>query len=72
MNIRTSAGLKASDDELIKSIQKHVSDHKTDYKRLRGGVEFIREVPKSPSGKILRRLIRDQEKEKLRKQGSKL
>lgn len=29
------------------------------HKRLRGGVHFIDEVPKSPSGKILRRVLRD-------------
>ena len=30
-----------------------------DYKRLRGGVEFIKEIPRSASGKILRRLLKD-------------
>ncbi len=29
-------------------------------KKLRGGVRFIKEVPKSQAGKILRRLLRDQ------------
>lgn len=61
-----------SDDEISKAIQKHVADHKTDYKKLRGGVEFIDVVPKSASGKILRRLLRDQEKAKLKKKGPKL
>uniref|UniRef100_A0A915I3S7 Uncharacterized protein n=1 Tax=Romanomermis culicivorax TaxID=13658 RepID=A0A915I3S7_ROMCU len=28
------------------------------YKHLKGGVEFVKEIPKSPSGKILRRLLR--------------
>lgn len=31
-------------------------------KKLRGGVRFIKEVPKSQAGKILRRLLRDQVK----------
>lgn len=31
-------------------------------KKLRGGVRFVKEVPKSPSGKLLRRLLRDQVK----------
>lgn len=35
-----------------------------DYKHLKGGIEFLDVVPKSPSGKILRRLLRDQEKKK--------
>ncbi|CAM1511860.1 Fc.00g093730.m01.CDS01 [Cosmosporella sp. VM-42] len=44
-----------------------VSQHKSKYKQLRGGVEFIAEIPKSPSGKILRRFLRDREKIRLLK-----
>jgi acyl-coenzyme A synthetase/AMP-(fatty) acid ligase len=33
------------------------------HKRLRGGVRFVDEIPKSPSGKILRRLLKKQAKE---------
>ncbi len=29
------------------------------FKQLAGGVEFIKEIPKSASGKILRRTLRD-------------
>lgn len=36
-------------------------------KRLRGGVRFVKEIPKSQAGKILRRLLRDQAKEELEK-----
>ena len=54
-----------------KAIKKHVEDHKARHKWLKGGVRFIDAVPKSPSGKILLRLLRDQEKEALRKGGSK-
>lgn len=66
------ASAKGSDEEIIKAIVKHVEDVKSNHKWLRGGVEFIDEVPKSASGKILRRKIRDQEKEKKKKQGAKL
>lgn len=54
------------------SIAKHVQDHKARHKWLKGGVEFIDAVPKSPSGKILRRFLRDREKELRRKAGGKL
>jgi acyl-CoA synthetase (AMP-forming)/AMP-acid ligase II len=37
-----------------------------------GGVEFIDVIPKSPSGKILRRLLRDQERKKIRALGAKM
>lgn len=67
-----SVGLEENDRVLARSIQKHVEDHKARYKWISGGIEFIDVIPKSPSGKILRRLLRDQEKEKRRKAGSKL
>jgi len=44
------------------SIMKHVADNKVQYKHLAGGVEFIPAIPTSPSGKLLRRVLRDQAK----------
>uniref|UniRef100_A0ABM0MT63 4-coumarate--CoA ligase 1-like n=1 Tax=Saccoglossus kowalevskii TaxID=10224 RepID=A0ABM0MT63_SACKO len=41
--------------EVIKFVEETVSPHK----RLRGGVQFVEEVPKSASGKILRRVLKD-------------
>ncbi|KAL4884284.1 hypothetical protein BJY04DRAFT_206085 [Aspergillus karnatakaensis] len=60
------------DEATIKSILKHVQDQKARHKWLKGGVRFIDAVPKSPSGKILRRLLRDQEAAMRRKAGAKL
>ncbi|WAR20169.1 Y0074-like protein, partial [Mya arenaria] len=31
----------------------------SEYKQLHGGVVFLKEIPKSPSGKILRRFLKD-------------
>ncbi|KAK6533629.1 hypothetical protein TWF694_002564 [Orbilia ellipsospora] len=59
-------------EEVKKEIQKWVSDHKSRHKHLGGGVEFIDAIPKSPSGKILRRLLRDKERERRKAQGAKL
>ncbi len=39
-----------------------MSDHKVNYKHL-VGVEFIDVIPKNPSGKLLRRFLRDRAKE---------
>ncbi|XP_017015886.1 luciferin 4-monooxygenase [Drosophila takahashii] len=36
-----------------------VNDNASPAKRLRGGVIFVDEIPKNPSGKILRRILRD-------------
>jgi acyl-coenzyme A synthetase/AMP-(fatty) acid ligase len=67
-----SIGIEENDRVIAREIAKHVEKHKAHYKWLAGGVEFIDEIPKSPSGKILRRFLRDKEKEKRRKAGSKL
>lgn len=48
--------------QLAGSISRFVERDMAHYKRLKGGVEFIDAIPKSPSGKILRRLLKDKEK----------
>jgi 4-coumarate--CoA ligase len=40
-------------------VKDYVAEHVTSYKHIRM-VQFVDEIPKSPSGKILRRLLRDQ------------
>lgn len=54
-------------EEIIKWVGEQVANHK----RLRGGVRFIDEVPKSASGKILRRVLKDKAKEEDKKSGKK-
>ena len=68
----SSVGLEENDRMVKRGITKWVEEHKARHKWLKGGVEFIDVVPKSPSGKILRRLLRDREKESRRKAGAKL
>ncbi|KAH7884921.1 hypothetical protein F5I97DRAFT_1811321 [Phlebopus sp. FC_14] len=46
-------------EEVKQSIIKHVGDKKVAYKRLAGGVEFVDVIPKNPSGKLLRRVLRE-------------
>ncbi|MCO5549619.1 hypothetical protein L7F22_003092 [Adiantum nelumboides] len=45
-----------------KEIEEFIASKVTNYKRLRGGVVFLDEIPKNPSGKILRRFLRDMSK----------
>ncbi|KAI6115792.1 hypothetical protein EDD16DRAFT_1828046 [Pisolithus croceorrhizus] len=60
--LHQEAGKRAQDPgvghEIKRSIAKHVADHKVAYKRL-AGVEFVASIPKNPSGKLLRRVLRD-------------
>lgn len=65
------AGVQPSDakaQELAEWLSKQVAPHK----KLRGGVRFLDAVPKSPSGKILRRIMRDQARKADRAEGPKL
>ncbi|KAJ7678162.1 phenylacetyl-CoA ligase [Mycena polygramma] len=50
----------ATSDELRASIFKHVADVKSKHKWLTGGIQFTDAIPRNPSGKILRRLLRAQ------------
>ncbi|KZF22958.1 phenylacetyl-CoA ligase-like protein [Xylona heveae TC161] len=67
-----SAGVVVPNSVIKREILKHVANHKAQYKWLKGGVEFVEEIPKSPSGKILRRLLRDRERASRRQNSSKL
>ena len=52
--------VKRSEEEVGKQVLKYVREKKVRHKWLQE-VEFIAEIPKSASGKILRRLLRDRE-----------
>lgn len=46
-------------DKLADEAKRLIEDKTIKYKWLQGGIVFISQVPKSPSGKILRRLLKD-------------
>lgn len=71
--VKSGAVSIEENDRIVKrEIAKFVEENKSRHKWLGGGIEFIDEIPKSPSGKILRRLLRDKEKEERRKKSAKL
>ena len=51
----------AKPDEIAKWLAKQVAPHK----RLAGGVKVVDEIPKNPSGKILRKILREKAKEEV-------
>lgn len=59
--VRSQNAEQTPTGELIQELLVWVTDHKAAYKALRGGIEFVDTIPKSPSGKILRRMLKDEE-----------
>ena len=59
-------------DELAQDIATWLAGKVAPPKKLRGGVRFVKEIPKSPAGKILRRVLKDEVKKEQRAQGAKL
>ncbi|KZT59527.1 acetyl-CoA synthetase-like protein [Calocera cornea HHB12733] len=57
-----AAGGDKGQESVVEEIKKWVRDHKVRYKWIDGGVVFVDAIPKNPSGKILRRMLRDQAK----------
>lgn len=49
-----------------KTIAQYVEHHVAPYKKLRGGVRVVSSIPKSPAGKLLRRVAKVQETEYLK------
>lgn len=52
--------VKASEQDMaviLAAIQEHVDSRVAPYKKLRGGVVALDEIPKSGNGKVLRRLL---------------
>ncbi|XP_001358817.2 4-coumarate--CoA ligase 1 [Drosophila pseudoobscura] len=49
------ANVQLTENDVIQFVNEHASPAK----RLRGGVIFVDEIPKNPSGKILRRILRN-------------
>jgi acyl-CoA synthetase (AMP-forming)/AMP-acid ligase II len=48
-----------NNDKTYKQIDDYVTSNVTNYKKLRGGIKFVDTIPKSPSGKILRRQVKE-------------
>ena len=44
-------------------VQAHMRERLARYKQLEGGIQFVESIPKLPSGKILKRVLREADKE---------
>jgi len=50
--------VRSSDELSEQKVENFVKGQLAEYKQIKGGVKFIKEIPKSPSGKILCRLLK--------------
>ncbi|OBT60648.1 hypothetical protein VE03_09949 [Pseudogymnoascus sp. 23342-1-I1] len=53
------SGAKAANKEQAESIIQWLNSRVAGHKKLRGGIKFVSEIPKSASGKILRRVLKE-------------
>ena len=56
----------------VEMLQSYVKGKTTRAKWIDGGIEFLDEIPKSASGKILRRVLKEGEKRKLKIEKTKI
>nr|XP_054771815.1 uncharacterized protein LOC129279779 [Lytechinus pictus] len=55
--------VKKKEELTADEVAEFVAENAAPYKKLRGGVEFVKSIPKSASGKILRRVLREKKTE---------
>jgi 4-coumarate--CoA ligase len=60
--VKAESAKSMDDAALEKEIVQWTEGKVAHHKRLRGGVRFVHEIPKSAAGKILRRILRDKMK----------
>ncbi|KAF8581026.1 acetyl-CoA synthetase-like protein [Ramaria rubella] len=58
--VLTAHGRKLGEREAREKLENWTRKHLSKYKWLRGGIQFVSEIPKGPSGKTLRRVLQDQ------------
>ncbi|PBL03846.1 acetyl-CoA synthetase-like protein [Armillaria gallica] len=65
--VLSPAGKKKGTAEVIKALESWHQESLSKYKWLRGGIEIVREIPKSPTGKTLRRILVDKYEKRIHK-----
>jgi 4-coumarate--CoA ligase len=61
-----------SNEPSAQEVDAYMKERLTKYKQLTGGVVFVDAIPKNASGKILKRILRDQAKKEVTSGNSKL
>jgi len=58
--VLTAKGEELGQEKAKLAVEEWVKKSLSKYKWLRGGVEVVKEIPKNPTGKILRRVLIEQ------------
>ncbi|KAI0766416.1 acetyl-CoA synthetase-like protein [Trametes elegans] len=64
--ILSDGGKQRGEVEVIKALHAWVQKNLSKYKWLRGGIEPVDEIPKNPTGKVLRRVLQDRHEQQKR------
>jgi acyl-CoA synthetase (AMP-forming)/AMP-acid ligase II len=70
--VRACVVLRNGQSVSEKEVKEFIRSQLTSYKKLTGGVQFMDAIPKTASGKILKRLLREEAIKELKAQGAKL
>jgi acyl-CoA synthetase (AMP-forming)/AMP-acid ligase II len=58
--VLSETGARKGQAAVVKALDAWSKDTLSKYKWLRGGIEVVNEIPKSPTGKVLRRVLQDE------------
>lgn len=64
--VLTPAGKRLGADEVVKRLDAWTRERLSKYKWLRGGIEVVEAIPKSATGKVLRRVLQDKYEKELK------
>jgi len=67
--VLSEKGKAAGEKAVTKQVDHWIKSHLSRYKALRGGMQFVDSIPKSPTGKVLRRQLQDRYAEESAKKG---
>ncbi|KAF9767957.1 hypothetical protein IL306_014803, partial [Fusarium sp. DS 682] len=59
--VKSKQASALKEDDVVRAVCEHVEKHKARHKWLKGGARVLDVIPKSPNGKILRRVLKAQQ-----------
>ncbi|PIL22580.1 transporter [Ganoderma sinense ZZ0214-1] len=66
--VLSDEGRRLGEWAVVQSLHSWVEKTLSKYKWLRGGIEVVEEIPKNPTGKVLRRVLQERHEERLKPQ----